>query len=344
MLSGKKLGCGDRDLKRNSGSEVKMNWPINVVAALLCISWLQPIAQARGLGEEIVTTGCQFHQLFRTGRVVLTDDILSIPEAVASMLKEMKLRGKIGVKAAKVGNALATTTRDGRRMIYYDPEFILEMTFESGNGFGPLSILAHEVGHHYHGHTFRDARKSSHQKELEADRFSGAFMQRIGLPLTAAQASATTLPASASVSHPGRAERLMAIRDGWMSSCDQDSRCSPHGDSWRGRGFRGQPRNHGLACLKRDGNQPYWTEIIVKDVSVDEFDILNRASKKQCEYRVPLGDKCVSVGFCRGEGLVPLWAIGRDREQAQRGYHKKSRRREARGWKCTPVRDMFCAR
>lgn len=125
---------------------------------------------------------------------------------------------------------------DGSRMIIVDPEWARSATAES------YLVLGHEAGHHFCGHTIKNARESPQDEELEADRFSGASIRRFEVYhgkvflRDALEAAARLYSASGSRSHPPRAARLDAILLGYNSG-------SPCGSLAPGvRGFSSQPR------------------------------------------------------------------------------------------------------
>ena len=105
------------------------------------------------------------------------------------------------------------------RLLLYNPSFMDDMRQASGSSWSGISIMAHEVGHHLNDHTI-DARGSRPPIELEADKFSGGVLQKLGATLEQAQAVISTFPERGSSTHPGRRDRLEAIRAGWQESYD----------------------------------------------------------------------------------------------------------------------------
>lgn len=77
---------------------------------------------------------------------------------------------------------------------------------------GAISIIAHEIGHHYCRHLHK---LPSPKQELEADRFSGAAMRRMNFSKQDALSAAPLLDKRPSKSHPGRDERVKWILMGW---------------------------------------------------------------------------------------------------------------------------------
>lgn len=81
--------------------------------------------------------------------------------------------------------------------------------------------MAHEIGHHLSGHTITSG-GSRPAIELEADKFSGYVLYRMGATQTAATKAIMALVGEkGSHTHPGRAERADAIRQGWAEACRQ---------------------------------------------------------------------------------------------------------------------------
>ncbi|MGZ5133832.1 MAG: M48 family metalloprotease [Flavitalea sp.] len=113
-----------------------------------------------------------------------------------------------------INNAYATIIRN-RRYIIYDNDFLENLDAYAGTKWASVSVLAHEMGHHYRNHTV-DTRGSTPPKEIEADYFSGYVMAKLGATVEEARAAMEQIASpQASASHPGRADRLNAIARGW---------------------------------------------------------------------------------------------------------------------------------
>jgi hypothetical protein len=113
-----------------------------------------------------------------------------------------------------INNAYATVIRN-QRFIVYDNNFLENLDAHAGTKWASISVLAHEMGHHYRNHVV-DQRGSTPPKELEADYFSGYVMAKMGASLAEARAAMEKIAAArASGSHPARADRLSAIAQGW---------------------------------------------------------------------------------------------------------------------------------
>lgn len=124
-----------------------------------------------------------------------------------------------------------------KRLIVFDPEWVKASPAEA------YLVLGHEAGHHFCGHDFSALDPSAiPEKELEADRFSGAAIKRFetyhGRPFLdgALKAAARLYPTEGSRSHPPREDRMKAILLGYNSG-------SPCGNLARGiPGYSPGPR------------------------------------------------------------------------------------------------------
>ncbi|WP_313928931.1 TPM domain-containing protein [Pseudoxanthomonas sp.] len=135
------------------------------------------------------------------------------------------------VTEADVPNAAAAILLDQKkipqRVIAFNPDFIELVRRETGgNPWAAVSIMAHEVGHHLAGHTIQPG-GSQPPIELEADKFSGFVLYKMGASRQdTLKAIQTLVPESVrhDSTHPGRAQRVAAVSDGWDSACRQTGR------------------------------------------------------------------------------------------------------------------------
>lgn len=113
-----------------------------------------------------------------------------------------------------INNAYATIIRN-KRYIIYDNDFLENLDAYAGTKWASVSVLAHEMGHHYRNHTINSS-GSTPPKEIEADYFSGYVMAKLGVSLSEARAAMEQIASPrASASHPAKADRLNAIAQGW---------------------------------------------------------------------------------------------------------------------------------
>ncbi|WP_421477694.1 ImmA/IrrE family metallo-endopeptidase [Agrobacterium tumefaciens] len=114
---------------------------------------------------------------------------------------------KIYPMNASIGKNAIATEQDGNRLILYDRELSPIV-----GGDGAMMIIAHELGHHYCHHL---GKPGDPKRELEADRFAGAAMRKAGMTLEGMLSVVDILDERPSKSHPGRADRVVAIKAGW---------------------------------------------------------------------------------------------------------------------------------
>ena len=113
-----------------------------------------------------------------------------------------------------INNAYATIIRN-QRYIVYDNAFLENLDNHAQTKWASVSVLAHEMGHHYRNHVI-DRQGSTPPKELEADYFSGYVMAKLGASASEAAAAMEKIAsARASSSHPAKADRIKAIVQGW---------------------------------------------------------------------------------------------------------------------------------
>ncbi|MFP5444798.1 MAG: hypothetical protein ACLGIY_14585, partial [Betaproteobacteria bacterium] len=146
-------------------------------------------------------------------------------QVVAEIMKYTGLPANFVVVEGKVPNAaaviMAGPDKIPRRVIAYNPGFMGEVIQATkSNNWAPVSIMAHEIGHHLSGHTIVPG-GSQPPIELESDKFSGFVLYKMGAPLADAQrAIATLIPEKDGETHPGRKKRLAAIANGWTEACE----------------------------------------------------------------------------------------------------------------------------
>ena len=123
--------------------------------------------------------------------------------------ENFKLQEKNGIQ-----NAYATIINN-MRWIVYDNNFLEDIDEYTKTRWSSISILAHEMGHHYYNHVVSQS-GSTIPKELEADAFSGFMMAKLGATKEQSEAAIKTIATDqASSTHPGKADRVRAISSGW---------------------------------------------------------------------------------------------------------------------------------
>jgi hypothetical protein len=159
---------------------------------------------------------CSFDGRHSQARVFFPSGALA-QVAVSTIIKYTGLVQNFVVAEANIPNAEAFVNNE-KRVILYNPQFIQRIVNSSSTDWAATGILAHEIGHHLLGHTIQS--RVDPKMELDADRFAGFVLQKMGASIIQAQAGWKDLSATASVTHPGREDRLRAVREGWTAARD----------------------------------------------------------------------------------------------------------------------------
>jgi hypothetical protein len=108
---------------------------------------------------------------------------------------------------------------DDHSLIVYNARSLDELETETGTPWSAVSVIAHELGHHYYGHAEAGVGgipvDEILQCELDADYFSGFALARVGASLADAQAAQRALDWVETDLHPCSPQRLRAIEAGW---------------------------------------------------------------------------------------------------------------------------------
>lgn len=141
-----------------------------------------------------------------------------VSKAIENIVRRSGLKQNFYVMECPNTDNCFAATRNGERLIVYDPKFINKLSNVTKTDWGALSILAHEIGHHLQGHTIKQG-GSEHEKELEADEFSGFVMYQMGAKLKEAQSAIASLTTEyTTTTHPARSLRLKSIEKGYMNA------------------------------------------------------------------------------------------------------------------------------
>lgn len=148
----------------------------------------------------------------------LNSSFSSVYEAggyIENMLEEVNWKENFQIREENgINNAYATIIRN-QRYIIYDNNFLENLDAYAATRWASISVLAHEMGHHYRNHVI-DSKGSTPPKELEADYFSGYVLAKLGATLEESMAAMNKIAsARASSSHPAKENRLDAITQGW---------------------------------------------------------------------------------------------------------------------------------
>ena len=182
---------------------------------MLTLSFILLIALYPVLGQKV--TGCGFKVPPRS----LKGEFNSVYEArdiLRGMLDAIQWKENFRIREENgIRNAYATII-NSIRWIVYDNDFLEDIDAYTSTKWSSISVLAHEMGHHYYNHVVSSS-GSTPAKELQADNFSGFVMEKLGATLPQSLAAMQAIASDqASATHPGKQDRLDAISKGWNSA------------------------------------------------------------------------------------------------------------------------------
>ena len=218
-----------------------------VVLALWC-----PLASAQVQDQFDVGDTCSYFGESVPSKVATFSSDSEAENTIRDIVNASGLAQNFKIMAAGVPNA-AAVVRGTERFILYNQYFIQNMKKRANNSWAPISIMAHEVGHHLNGHTL--ANQGSRPKiELEADYYSGFILQKMGATLDDARAAMLMIGNdSGSATHPGKHDRLAAITNGWMKACNSDSRCKGQSSRKNDRSGTSTPKQKSIPASVKEG-------------------------------------------------------------------------------------------
>lgn len=190
------------------------------------------------------------------------------------------LSANFTIVAGNVPNACATMiynsqTKELERYIIYNQTFMHNISNKI-NYWASISILAHEVGHHLNGHSLQLG-GSRPSLELEADKFSGFILAKLGATLEDAQSAINSLVSEeGSVTHPPKSARLAAIANGWYQNSNAINQPNSN-----------QSSNNNLAPKPKAlfyGKENEREQVFIKKTSPNDFILLSENGYKFSSY------------------------------------------------------------
>ncbi len=131
------------------------------------------------------------------------------------VLQSVGLQANFDLIETDVVPNAAAVIHEKRRVLAYNPKWL--KAYEGTSRWSMYGLLAHEIGHHLQGHTLLEG-GSKPPTELEADRFAGFVLGKLGATETDAVSLWLTLPDAASASHPGKSQRVGVVKEGWRKA------------------------------------------------------------------------------------------------------------------------------
>lgn len=184
-----------------------------------CVVLWPRLSKAQTLLEFNHAGTCNYVENLRTDNVYSFSSSVEAEQTIKRIADTVALPADFEVRAANVGNAAAAVIQN-RRYILYSEDFMLRLTRslsgdQSQIDWAGVTILAHEIGHHLSGHLLLNS-GSRPPMELEADRFSGYVVARLGGTFEQATDILRRLaPEQGSETHPPRSARIEAVATGW---------------------------------------------------------------------------------------------------------------------------------
>ncbi|WP_339707738.1 M48 family metalloprotease [Algoriphagus aquimarinus] len=319
VLSGT-YSCTEKD----SSSEVELTSSVNdeVGQELEELKEIDAIDIAAKLasGESFLLpsiSGCNYDDVSEAFGVLVEAPSIRQQNQISEILRFSGLPSNFRILKTtnEIDNAFAAILQD-QRLIVFDEKLLIDTEQGSDAYWSSMSILAHEVGHHLSGHTV-DGKGSNHKTEMEADKFSGFVLFKMGASLDEANYAMNLIGSDTdSRSHPSKVKRLGYIEEGWNEAQRQRAFASlpppPYDDNDE---FREYPPDHLLDFdtyndLYIDGGRSYGLikgveGIIIKSVDNKNsfhFDILLTALTEEHEH--------LEVGEIFTFGMDnPVWAF-----------------------------------
>jgi tetratricopeptide (TPR) repeat protein len=212
-------------------------------------------------------------------------------EIVERIMEANVLPQNFVLKSSDCNNALATTIGK-QRFILYSTAFLENFKKEARTKWAAYSVLAHEIGHHLSNHDLEETSPAVRKRyELEADKFAGGILFRLGASLDEAQAGINTFSLEKdSKTHPPRRARLEALAVGWKQAEDLAGAAAS---------------SEGTVAADSDEKKLYQQAVAEKD-PLKAIELLDQALEIKEDYADALlerGERRVDVGNDR-EGRI----------------------------------------
>lgn len=113
-----------------------------------------------------------------------------------------------------------------KRVIFYNATYVQQLKSKTGNYWAMVFVVAHEAAHHIMGHL--EFEGENHTVELEADRYAGFILARMGASHEDAVAAVRAFEnKDATLTHPAVEQRVQMISLGWSDGRDKEQAAKP---------------------------------------------------------------------------------------------------------------------
>jgi hypothetical protein len=180
-------------------------------------------------------------------------------DIVKNMLDSIKWKENFSLREQNgINNAYATILQN-KRWIIYDNDFLENIDTYASTKWASISVLAHEMGHHYYNHVV-SGKGSTIPTEIEADGFSGYMMNKLGATLEQSVAAMKAIATDkASTTHPAKADRVASITKGWNGAQNETKNTGNNGSGNTGNtNTGGNTGNTGTNTNTDPATDPSW--------------------------------------------------------------------------------------
>lgn len=136
-------------------------------------------------------------------------------KTVVNIIRETGLAQNFVILPGQVKNVVAYV-ENNERILEYNPEFMKQL--EGDTNWHGISVLAREIGHHLSHHDLKNG-EATVEEELEADRYAGFVLQKMGANLNQAIAAMeNAVQENGQKNKASLNARIAALTQGWTNS------------------------------------------------------------------------------------------------------------------------------
>lgn len=139
---------------------------------------------------------------------------ISAYKTVVNVIRETGLAQNFVILPGNVAKVTAYI-EDNERILEYNPEFMQKL--EGDTNWHGISVLAREIGHHLSNHQLENG-EASIEEELEADKYAGFVLQKMGASLDEAISALEKAASEDSSSISSLNARLASLSSGWKNA------------------------------------------------------------------------------------------------------------------------------
>nr|WP_294950180.1 hypothetical protein [uncultured Mucilaginibacter sp.] len=187
-----------------------------LIAVLLVASFLK-----NSKAQNVIVLdhhGCGFIHSEEPHQVEVSDPSNEALEYVKRICVATGINQDFVVKQGLVANAYSTTNDAHERIIIYNPNFFSNLNSETYK----IAVLAHEIGHFLNFNIFSTG-NSQPLDELQADKYAGNVIARLGLRLADAVALVKLkCPIPVEGNYPAQSDRIDAFTNGFRDAHPND--------------------------------------------------------------------------------------------------------------------------